>query len=145
MSYLVESGNQPRDDVKARGAVEADGLVRPCRFRFAFCVKPSPGTGQRETRAMRVARIIEELEKSDATGREAQDAARLGFLAWVVAQPGLVTDQAIRDARAELDLCRVSSAAARAFAEVLPQARPGVHHVAQGSGRRGGRQTGRMT
>lgn len=89
---------------------------------------------------MSVVQIVEGLERSDATGRAAQDAARLGFLEWVFAHQGMVNAGTIRAAQAELRDCRVSSDAACAFAEVLRQAVPGL----QSAGRRGGRLARRM-
>ncbi|WP_135501760.1 hypothetical protein [Roseovarius aestuariivivens] len=76
---------------------------------------------------MTVTRIVEGLERSEATGPAAQDAARLGFLEWVFAHPGQVTAQTIRAAQAELSACPMSSDAACAFADVLRQAAPGLH------------------
>ena len=90
---------------------------------------------------MTVMRIVEGLERCDAQGRAAQDAARLGFLEWVFTQPGQVNAQEIRAAQAELSARGVSSDAARAFADVLGQAMPGL----QASRRRGRRDARRLS
>jgi hypothetical protein len=55
-------------------------------------------------------RIIDGLERSSATGRQAVQAARIGFLHWACAVEGPVTAQA------------AESAAARAFAGILKEA-----------------------
>ncbi len=90
---------------------------------------------------MSVVPIVEGLERSDATGREAQDAARLGFLEWLFMHQGMVTAGTIRAAQAELRARHVSSDAACAFAEVLQQAIPGLR---QSAGRRRGRSARSM-
>lgn len=84
---------------------------------------------------MSLQRIVEGLEQSEATGREAQAMAKLGFLEWVFAQPGAVSAPVVREALAELAVCRVTSDAACAFAEVMRQAAPGVQPAARRRGR----------
>lgn len=89
---------------------------------------------------MTVSRIMHGLELSDATGREADAVARLGFLEWVFTQPDVVT---AREARAALDapeLQNPTSAAARAFAGFLRQATQAM----QGAGARRGRAARRL-
>lgn len=86
---------------------------------------------------MTVTRILNGLEKTPATGAEAERAARDGFLQWVVAAPGAATPQAARAALAAPAARNASSAAARTFVGFLEQAsRTPCRHAAP---RRGGR------
>lgn len=71
---------------------------------------------------MSVTQIVDGLERSAATGAEADAMAKLGFLEWVFAHPGTVTAQAVRNALSEPAMQNPSSAAARAFVDVLREA-----------------------
>ncbi|MEO1139650.1 MAG: hypothetical protein AAFW87_09350 [Pseudomonadota bacterium] len=71
---------------------------------------------------MSVTQIVIGLERSNATGPEADAIAKLGFLEWVFAHPETVTVQVVRAALSEPSLQNPTSAAARAFADVLRQA-----------------------
>ena len=71
---------------------------------------------------MTTRRILEGLERSDATGHEADSIARLGFLEWAFAQPGEATPEAAQDALRQAEREQPSSAAARAFVGFLEQA-----------------------
>lgn len=125
-------GNQPWEDIKPRGAVRMIGFLGS----FALSCRPNrPGVWPGETGPMSLQRIVEGLEQSDATGCEAQAVAKLGFLEWVFSQPGAVSGPVVREALDELAVCRLTSDAACAFAEVMRQAAPAVPPVA----RRGGR------
>ncbi|MCR9115061.1 MAG: hypothetical protein NXH84_17410 [Rhodobacteraceae bacterium] len=66
--------------------------------------------------------ILNGLERSDATGTEADSMARLGFLEWVFTQPGEATPEAAQDALRQAELQNPSSAAARAFVAILEEA-----------------------
>lgn len=71
---------------------------------------------------MSATRILQGLERSPATGPEADTAARLGFLEWAFTGPEAITPEAAADA---LRLTRAQcpgSAAARAFVAYLEQA-----------------------
>lgn len=83
---------------------------------------------------MSVKPIIAGLERSGATGADARDAARLGFLEWVFGYPGDVTARVVREALEEPEVRNADSAAAKAFVEVLEQAR---HAALMARGRRG--------
>lgn len=78
--------------------------------------------------------IMDGLERSGATGAEAEAVARLGFLEWVFAHPGAVTARVVREALAEPAVQNAGSAAARAFVDVLEEAR---HAAPMARGRRG--------
>ncbi|QFT80298.1 hypothetical protein FIU89_06715 [Roseovarius sp. THAF27] len=78
--------------------------------------------------------IMNGLERSGATGAEAEAVARLGFLEWVFGYPGAVTAGVVREALAEPAVRNADSAAARAFARVLEEAR---HAAPMTRGRRG--------
>lgn len=84
---------------------------------------------------MSVQGIVDGLDRSAATGREAGAIARATFLYWVVTQPGTVSGAAARAALDELAGRRPRSDAARAFIEILWQATPEMRP----EGRRGGR------
>jgi len=62
------------------------------------------------------------LERSAATGAEADAMARLGFLEWVFAYPGAVTAQVVHKALSEPAMQNPTSDAARAFVDVVRQA-----------------------
>jgi hypothetical protein len=62
-----------------------------------------------------LSRIIDALEDSPAQGAQALDAARLGFLEWMLATPGPVTAQMARDALETQAARDAQSPAARAF------------------------------
>lgn len=66
--------------------------------------------------------IMDGLERSGATGPEAEAVARMGFLEWVFAYPGTVTPHVVREALAEPAVRNAGSAAARAFVGVLEEA-----------------------
>lgn len=71
---------------------------------------------------MKLGRILQGLERCDATGTQAARMARLGFLNWACAAEGPVTAEM---ARAALDCPATQgarSAAARAFVDMLRQA-----------------------
>ncbi|MEL7258009.1 MAG: hypothetical protein AAFN80_09225 [Pseudomonadota bacterium] len=72
---------------------------------------------------MTVNRILDGLERSDATGPEAAAVARLGFLEWVFAHPGDVTPKVVGAALRDPSVQNPTSAAARAFVDVLREAR----------------------
>ncbi|WP_338550752.1 hypothetical protein [Roseovarius phycicola] len=72
---------------------------------------------------MTVNRIVDGLERCDATGSEAAAMARLGFLEWVFAHPGDVTPKVVGAALRDPSVQNPTSAAARAFVEVLREAR----------------------
>ncbi|WP_236544479.1 hypothetical protein [Roseovarius atlanticus] len=78
--------------------------------------------------------IMDGLERSGATGDEAEAVARLGFLEWVFAHPGTVTARVVREALDEPAVQNADSAAAKAFVGVLEEAR---HAVRMTRGRRG--------
>ena len=71
---------------------------------------------------MSVSQILNGLERSPATGAEADAIARLGFLEWVFASPGVVTAKEARKALTDPAMQNPTSAAARAFVEVLQEA-----------------------
>ena len=87
---------------------------------------------------MSVTPIMDGLERSGATGAEAEAVARLGFLEWIFACPGAVTAREVREALAEPAVQNAGSAAARAFVEVLEEARQ-VIPVTRGRRGRAGR------
>ncbi|MGK7652437.1 hypothetical protein ACSQ76_08485 [Roseovarius sp. B08] len=66
--------------------------------------------------------IMDGLERSGATGAEAEAIARLGFLEWVFAYPGAVTARVVHEALSEPAVQNAGSAAARAFVDVLEEA-----------------------
>lgn len=71
---------------------------------------------------MSVSQIVDGLERSPATGAEADAIARLGFLEWVFGHPDAVTAQVARKALSDPALQNPTSAAARAFVDVMRQA-----------------------
>jgi len=77
---------------------------------------------------MSVSRILDGLEHSNATGREADKVARLGFLEWVFSSPDAATPQAVRNALNSAAARDPGSAAARAFVGFLRQAAQPVCH-----------------
>lgn len=85
---------------------------------------------------MTASRILHGLERSSATGREADSMARLGFLEWVFTVEGAATPGAAKKALALAEAQRPESAAARAFVGFLRQATQSV----PGAGRRRGRR-----
>ena len=85
---------------------------------------------------MTVSRILDGLERSEATGSDADQIARLGFLEWVFTQPDAVTSKEVTEALHDASVQKPTSAAARAFVDVLRAAR----HVSVLPVRRGGRQ-----
>lgn len=89
---------------------------------------------------MTVHRIVDGLERSDATGCEADAIARLGFLEWVFAQPEVVTAKEVENALCDASVQNPTSAAARAFVEVLREAQ----HVPAIPATRRGRQARRL-
>jgi hypothetical protein len=71
---------------------------------------------------MTVTQILNGLETVPATGAEADNAARLGFMEWVFASPRAATPQAARDALQTEAAQEASSPAARAFVGFLQAA-----------------------
>ncbi len=71
---------------------------------------------------MTATRIIQGLERIDATGTDAAMAARLGFLEWAFGARIEATPQAARTALADPILQNASSPAARAFVNYLREA-----------------------
>ena len=71
---------------------------------------------------MTLTRIIDMLEASPARGAQAEALARLGFLEWVFAAPGPVTQGMAREALACPAAQAARSAAARAFVDFLNDA-----------------------
>lgn len=67
-------------------------------------------------------RIIDGLERSSATGHQAVQAARIGFLHWACAVEGPITAQMARAALECPEVQAAESAAARAFAGILKEA-----------------------
>jgi hypothetical protein len=67
-------------------------------------------------------RIMDGLESSPATGSQAMQAARLGFLQWACAVDGPVTSQLVRAALESPEAQTAESDAARAFVGVLQEA-----------------------
>jgi hypothetical protein len=70
---------------------------------------------------MSVRQILHGLERSDATGADADAVARLGFLEWAFALPGAATPEAARAALAAAQP-EPRSPAAQAFVQFLSQA-----------------------
>jgi len=85
---------------------------------------------------MTVAQILDGLEHSDTTGIDAERAARLCFLEWVVNVEGTTTPRAAREALSDPSVRNASSAAARAFVEFLEQATCPIHTGAARAARR---------
>lgn len=75
---------------------------------------------------MTAARILEGLETLSLTGREADAAARMGFLEWVFASPGDVTPDILCAALSSPGAQNPESAAAQAFVGFLHEARRGL-------------------
>lgn len=71
---------------------------------------------------MTIIRILTGLERSDATGCEADKLARLGFLEWAYTLPGGASVQAARIALDCPEARNPGSAAAQAFVSLLEQA-----------------------
>lgn len=71
---------------------------------------------------MTVNQILTGLERSDATGQEADQVARLGFLEWAFTLPGEASAKAARAALDCPEARNADSAAARAFVGFLEQA-----------------------
>lgn len=71
---------------------------------------------------MMAARLLDGLERLDATGEEAFAAARLAFLEWIFAQPGVVTASQAREALNALKAEAPESDAGQAFLRYLRQA-----------------------
>ncbi|WP_324754422.1 hypothetical protein [Roseovarius sp. Pro17] len=76
---------------------------------------------------MNVTQILSGLERSDATGPDADAAGRMGFLEWAFTLPGAATPEAARQALADAP-SQAESAAAQAFVQFLHQA---TAHVAR--------------
>lgn len=72
---------------------------------------------------MTVHRILDGLERCDATGPEADAIARLGFLEWVFGYPEQITGQVVSQTLAQSCVQNPSSEAARAFVGQLREAR----------------------
>ncbi len=70
---------------------------------------------------MSVTQILSGLERSDATGPDAEAAARMGFLEWAFGLTGAATPEAAR-AALEAASAPAESAAAQAFVGYLHQA-----------------------
>ena len=71
---------------------------------------------------MTATRILDGLERSTATGDEADSIARLGFLEWAFGLDGEITPRQARDALASPAAQKADSAAARAFVGFLHEA-----------------------
>lgn len=82
---------------------------------------------------MNATRIIEGLERSPATGDEAQVAGRLGFLEWALTGADPITPEAARAALKARAAQDASSDAARAFVGYL---RDATHAICRPAGRR---------
>ncbi|EAQ23514.1 hypothetical protein ROS217_16870 [Roseovarius sp. 217] len=75
-----------------------------------------------ESSKMTFLRIIDGLESSQATGPQAMQAARMGFLQWACAVEGPITAQMARAALESPAARQAESAAARAFVGFLREA-----------------------
>ncbi len=71
---------------------------------------------------MSLNRILDGLEQNRATGAQALDHARRGFLEWALSVTGPVTPGMARAALCEPAVVAAESAAARAFVSYLEQA-----------------------
>ena len=71
---------------------------------------------------MVLTRILTRLEGSDASGIDADKAARLGFVEWAFSVPGGPAGTAARAALACPEVQNAGSAAAQAFVRFLEQA-----------------------
>ncbi|WP_294606269.1 hypothetical protein [Roseovarius sp.] len=71
---------------------------------------------------MSLNRILDGLEQSTATGAQAFDHARCGFLEWAVSVKGPVTPVLVRAALSDPAVLAAESAAAQAFVGYLEQA-----------------------
>lgn len=80
---------------------------------------------------MTVMQILDGLERVDATGGEAEAAARLGFLEWAFALPGEATPEAARRALGACAAQGPDSPAARAFVGYLREAGRSIHRPAR--------------
>jgi len=79
---------------------------------------------------MTVLQILRGLERSTATGAQAETDARLGFLEWLIGLEGAASAAEARAALAIAAAHRPQSAAARAFVGCLRQAsRPIAGHA----------------
>ena len=85
---------------------------------------------------MTARRILDGLERSTATGAEADAVARLGFLEWAFGLEGDATAAEARAALASPQAQRPASAAACAFVSFLRQASVPVSRTAARRGRR---------
>ena len=84
---------------------------------------------------MTITRIIEGLNRSAATGAEAQTAARLGFLEWAFTGLEPATVEAAQAALRGTAVQDASSAAARAFVGYLRDATQPICQPARRRGR----------
>ena len=78
---------------------------------------------------MLIRQIMAQLETSVATGLEAQKAARLGFLQWVLSVPDDVRTQTAHKALASLETQNSQSDAAQAFVGYLKDTMQPVRHT----------------
>jgi len=85
---------------------------------------------------MTATRILQGLERSTATGAEADSLARLGFLEWAFGLEGAATPAKARAALASPAAQRAESAAARAFVGFLGQATQPVARAGMRRGRK---------
>ena len=114
-----EPGNQPWTNVKPRGAVRADGFRPSPSMSFA---PVRPGVWPVEEDEMTAARILDGLERSEATGAEADNVARMGFLEWAFGLEGEVTPAKAKAALDSAEAQGPESDAACAFVVFLRQA-----------------------
>lgn len=84
--------------------------------------------------SLSISRILNGLEAMDASGADAVNAARLGFLEWAFCATEGGTPQAAKAALGQRDVQNASSDAARAFVGYLQEA---TQALAQPSRRRG--------
>lgn len=85
---------------------------------------------------MSATRILNGLERSTATGPEAETVARLGFLEWAFGLEGEATPDEARVALATPEAQQPGSAAARAFVSFLRQAAQPVSRIDSRRGRK---------
>ena len=109
-----------------------------CLWRIAFSsLRPNPARGAvGERRKMSATRILDGLERSTATGAEADTVARLGFLEWAFGLEGEATPNEARMALATPGAQRPGSAAACAFVSFLHQATQPISRRACRRGRK---------
>jgi len=137
----AKPGNQPWTNVKPRGAARARGPF-PQSQGLAVGSFPSPQTARGVAageNAMCVTRIIDGLEMSEATGREADVAARMGLLEWIFDEAGSVGADAARAALQSPAAQNPVSPAARAFVGFLTDASRAMNGGAGGRRRARGR------